>query len=484
MAPSGAPKAKEAAKAKAAPGEGKAAKAKAAKKARVVEEEEGPKVEAPDWDAHNLELEKIQAAVTGLQEQQAALQEKITERSGGKEEYFKQREGFRVQLDAFQTKIQELLDKRESIQKNLGDKKTEGMEMKTKLNKMKRSIGYTSEADIDERIRFIEVQLMTETMPLKQEKDYMKEISELKRNRPQVGKIGAMEANLQDRDTGAGLKENIGVINEQLGQYFTAKKSVSEGLKALNEGRSDQMGDLPALIKQKEEFALKIREKQNERSKVRDEFREKEREFNQWKNDQRKARQAKVQEQWQAQEAERKMDRLKKKAGEMDQQPHVHEVTLIEQTIAFCKSLIAEKGTEKKEEAKEIDHGKLDGLELLTKKEEFYYAPTATKKKGKKKSSKEGSKSIKHNAETFKLFDQLKLNAPISTDDIPATLEQLEVQLEGFQGKIADWERHRDEMKEKILSGQVDEVEEVAKEEEVKEEVKEEEKEEDKKEEE
>merc|ERR1712194_245478 len=63
-------------------------------------------------------------------------------------------------------------------------------------------------------------------------------------------------------------------------------------------------------------------------------------------------------------------------------------------------------------------------------------------------------KSIKHNAVTFKLFDQLKLNAPTTTDDIPALLEKLEEQLAGFQEKVKEWELSRDEMKAKILAGE------------------------------
>merc|ERR1712113_1245557 len=96
-------------------------------------------------------------------------------------------------------------------------------------------------------------------------------------------------------------------------------------------------------------------------------------------------------------------------------------------------------------------------MEVLAKKEdrdEFYFVPTAKKKgKSKNKGGKaEGSaKPIKHNAETFRLFDQLKLDAPITTDDIPAVLEKLEAQLESYKEKVQEWEEKRDEMKRKIL---------------------------------
>merc|ERR1712039_370069 len=76
-------------------------------------------------------------------------------------------------------------------------------------------------------------------------------------------------------------------------------------------------------------------------------------------------------------------------------------------------------------------------------------------KKGKSKAkadkSEGSSKPIKHNAETFRLFDQLKLDAPITTNDIPALLVKLEEQLEMYKEKVKVWEEKRDEMKRKIL---------------------------------
>lgn len=87
------------------------------------------------------------------------------------------------------------------------------------------------------------------------------------------------------------------------------------------------------------------------------------------------------------------------------------------------------------------------------REEEFYYAPTKKGKASKAKGKKDGgsTKPIKHNAETFKLFATLEIDAPITTDDIPATLAKLEAEMESYQEKIKDWEAKRDEMKAQIL---------------------------------
>merc|ERR1719437_295938 len=227
--------------------------------------------------------------------------------------------------------------------------------------------------------------------------------------------------------------------------YRDGKRQVSEKMKELTEGRQAQLGDLPQIIEKRDEISKKIQEKVQERNALRDDFRAKEREFNNYLAEQRKIRYQKQQAERDARQAEYDKMKRVKAAEKLDEQPHIQEMTLIEQTILFCKSLTQTKEAEEKKEAKEIKHDLKDGMEILTKKEdrqEFYFVPTAKKKsKSKNKGGKEGgsSKPIKHNAETFRLFDKLKLDAPITTDDIPAIMEKLEAQMESYKEKVEEW---------------------------------------------
>merc|ERR1719253_1759793 len=101
--------------------------------------------------------------------------------------------------------------------------------------------------------------------------------------------------------------------------------------------------------------------------------------------------------------------------------------------------------------------------------DEFCVNPKAKKGKKSKGAKAEGSstKPIKHSAETFQLFSKLKLDAPITTADIPDLLEKLEEQLKDYKEKVATWEEKKEEMKKKILEG-ADGEEEKAEEEEKK----------------
>merc|ERR1712185_294046 len=113
------------------------------------------------------------------------------------------------------------------------------------------------------------------------------------------------------------------------------------------------------------------------------------------------------------------------------------------------------------EEKKDVVYNNKAGEEVLMKKEdradEWFFMPT---KKGKAAKKAKGTgeqdmskKPIKHNAETFKLFDNLKLDAPITVADIPPLLEKLNEQMDMYQKKVKEWEENKEELKRKIKEG-------------------------------
>merc|ERR1711862_836109 len=180
-----------------------------------------------------------------------------------------------------------------------------------------------------------------------------------------------------------------------------------------------------------------------------------------WQAEQRRIRNEKYQEERKAKDAEWKLQKMAKEVEKLDENPYVSQITLIEQTMQFCKGLLPQEETKDKEEKKETVFNNKDGEVVLGKKEdraeEFYFAPTK-KKGGAKKANKPAEdltkKSIKHNAETFKLFDSLGLEAPITVADVPALMEKLDKQMESYQEKVKAFEEQKEEMKRKILEGE------------------------------
>merc|ERR1719498_2218554 len=112
----------------------------------------------------------------------------------------------RAQLDHWSSKMDEIKKEKEKITGKIEEDKAASIQAKNDLQKMKKSIGYSSEADIDDRIASIEFKLWTDTIALKEEKALMKELSELKKSRPKVAQVKTMEENLQTGDRGQGAK--------------------------------------------------------------------------------------------------------------------------------------------------------------------------------------------------------------------------------------------------------------------------------------
>merc|ERR1712087_645070 len=304
-----------------------------------------------------------------------------------------------------------------------GNSKEEGIKMKNDLAKMKKSIGYNSEVEIDNRIATIEFKLNTESIPLKEEKKYLLELQELKRNRPKVSKVNKLEGDLtafKEGSSTADMKAIVQEINAAMAKHREEKKAIQEKLGKIREARDAKLGDVPRWFDERKELGEKVQEKIKEKNAIRDEFRAKEKEYYAYLAEVCKARQEKYQEERKAWEKEREQQNKLKKAERLEEQPYVAEITLIEQTIAFCNSLTQKKAEDAKEEKKEIAHDNPEGTQVLMKKEdrdnEFYMMPAKGKKAKAKKGAKadggEKAKPIKHNAETFRLFDQLKLDAP------------------------------------------------------------------------
>merc|ERR1711865_703630 len=244
---------------------------------------------------------------------------------------------------------------------------------------------------------------------------------------------------------GAGLREK--------------KKEIQERFTALTEARKEQMGDVTGVMEEREGRQKKLQELIVQRTALRDGFNEQKREFQTYMAEQRRVKQEKYQEDRKVQQEEGRISKLEKQIEALDDQPHVAEITLIEQTEKWCKDLMPKDATVTKEEKKETVFNTKDGEEVLASKssrdEEMYSVPAKAKKKGRvvKADGDASKKPIKHNAETFKLFDSLKLDAPITTADIPAILVKLGEKKAFYEGKVKEWEENKEDMKRKIKEG-------------------------------
>jgi len=457
MAPSG-PPAKADAKAKAKP----EAKPKPKPKAKAEKDETEQYIQKPSKDDMEANCQVITDAIEGLKQKKKDLEDKVSDGKGAREEYYKRKAEISGKIAQFKEKIDRLHEEKDKFNQDVNDAKGQKTAAAQELKKMKASIGWKSEEEMDQRMLEIELSLQVDTLPLKKEKELLKELSELKKNRPKIAQVNAKEETLKDMDIGVN-KATRNEINTQIREWMQAKAKVLEERTALEAEYTGKFAD-DNVFEEKKKLQEKIKEKMEERQKIRDAFREEERQYWEAMKKKREEQQERIAREREERNKEWQERQKQRKVEKMDEQPYVADITLIEQTIKFCKSLSSGKEEKQEEEKKEIDHKNMDGLQVLGKKDErdeFWFEPTKGKKsKGSKQKATPSAKPIKHNAETFKLFDQLKLDAPLTVDQIPDLLEKLEAKLVVFQEKVAKWEQTKEEKKAKILAGEdVDEDE-------------------------
>jgi len=383
------------------------------------------------------------------------LSKKIDARSTGKDEFFTAKNELRKKMDDCQAVVDKCVKDKETISKQLGDQAAAEKEKRQELNSAKRKLAYQTEDEIDQAISEMEFRMMTGTMPLKEEKETLKQISELKKSKQKIREVKGLEAKVEGGGDLASkalpLKEQREVLNEKIREAKEEKKNYSAQYGKLMEMRNKQMQDMPDLFEKRGELSKEIGEKVKERNSLRDAFREKERAYNAYLAEQRAIRAERARAEREKRNAEWEERKKARELEKAEEQPFLTETTLIEQTIAWCKAQMPKEETAKTEEKKVTEYNNPEGAKILQKKndreEEFYFAPTKRKGPkaggGKKKAT---SNAIKHNVETFKLFDTLKLDAPITTDEIPALLEKLDSQLAGYMVKVEAWKKEREDI--------------------------------------
>merc|ERR1719161_527810 len=136
-------------------------------------------------------------------------------------------------------------------------------EAKQQLSKMKGSLGFTSEEDINKRIADIEFEMWTSSMSLKDEKKALAEIAELKRCKPKVTKLHRMEAdmNAKPQTNTDAIRDQTKVIAGSMKEAKEEKRLIAAEYAKLNEERQKQMGDMSELFEERQKISAAIQEK-------------------------------------------------------------------------------------------------------------------------------------------------------------------------------------------------------------------------------
>jgi len=430
------------------------------KEKKEVKEETENKMQKPDKAAFEAEAKEINEKIDKMQKELKELSAQISGKGAGKDVYHTKKGEIRDKINLESDALNKLHERKDQIMKSIKAGKESAQAAQQAFQNAKKELQYRTVDDMDRRLAEIENAMTHTSISLKEEKKMLEEIKQLKKQRPKVSKIDAQESQAREQKEAAkaesvGSKEELDAIWQEITSHKAARDKLYDSLKELNEERESQTGDVSSLFAQREELNAKIKEQFEARTQLRNDFKEKENQYYDYERQQRKLRQEKAQEERDKRKQEYKQAERQRKVDRLDEPDFLHEMSILQQTMKFCKSFMPKE--EKSEQTKaEITHTNPDTHTVLASKkdraEEMYFV--ATKKGKAAKKAKAAATQIRHNAVTFKLFKELDLDAPITTDDIPGVIEQLEKKTQYYQDQLKVWEDTREQRKAAILAGE------------------------------
>eukprot|EP00397_Hematodinium_sp_SG-2012_P027020 GEMP01028361.1.p1 GENE.GEMP01028361.1~~GEMP01028361.1.p1 ORF type:complete len:462 (+),score=149.81 GEMP01028361.1:250-1635(+) len=402
----------------------------------------------PNKQAYEEKSADIFANINKLKAKRAELHKEIkakkTESPEQKKTWSMLRTAFQEHVDT----MSELTKQMQQLKAELKQATAKEQAQRRELYKMRNACLAKSTEEIDRRIKSIEFQLWTSSLSLSAEKRELQDIALLKRCRPKVAQLEQLERNHFNVNAWQATKEALFLVRSKLEHVWNEKQGVKDEMNALNVQKAEDAKDVKPLEHEVQDINWEIDELYQAGWDAREAFRAEERVYRDQQNEIRRAaeekRRAEVEKRREEFERQKKVKMMEK----LMEQPHVAEKQLLEQTLNFCISLLPKTEKEEKKEVGLKLSSPEEGLVMLPKKtdreEDFFSAPAKQKGLRKKGKQRRLPDSIKHNGETFKLFHALRISAPVTLTELPATIERLEKDLVEYNVKIKIWEAKRD----------------------------------------
>lgn len=417
---------------------------------KLAEVEKAPA--KPDDSMYETQLDALAKEIDEKKDKIKAIAAKIEVRNEGKEQYEQDKKELHNRATDTQNRISDLFKQRTALRNEENDAKKAERERKNNLKRMERDVESMSEEKIDAKIREIEFSMHTKSMDLKTEKSLMRDIAQLKKQKPEAARNAANYEKMKEENAVSAVDPNkssadrLGELSTEIDELKAKSEKEWEAIKALKDARAKQLDGLSELTEGKKALRDDCEKLVAKKKEVIDAKRAAQKAYNDWDRNQRVERQkkrnaenARMKAEWDAETARKELEKPN---------PYLDQTTLLTQTIDYCKTLVAADQPKEKDAVPEaIDTSNMpDNARVLLKKgdrdTEVFHA--CTKKKNlRQKANKKNVGIVKHQADTFATFAQLEIPAPTTTQDVVVTLERLQEKLAMYNAKVAVWEETR-----------------------------------------
>lgn len=434
--------------------------------AEVETKKKSTRAQQPDKAEQEDTLKIVQSQISKHMDDMKVINQKIREKSTGKEEFQQRKAVMKAKLDEYQAYIKQYENDKQAHYDAIKETNNASRQLSSEMKNVQATripgldANIRNAEDAKKHMADIDRKMQTTTMSLKQEKLYMEILKELKKQIPKLTQASAMSDSVEAGKSSVVQphRDEVNKLNTLISEAREAKKQQMQQYQKLIEQRSTVMKDMPALFDQRDQCNKKLGNAHMQKKALIEDFRSKEK---QYYAQQAEMRQVKFDKQ-RADRLERQADnesrRLVGAEAAEEEQPYLYETTLLEQTICYCESLIKKPET-KEVVAQTINHSGIipEGAQIIKSKEdredEFFFAPkgkSKNKSKAKGQVKTDGPKGpsaddkIKHNVETLTVFGKVGVKPPIVIGDVEPIIKELKKKLDSYSDKVKKWNEDKE----------------------------------------
>ena len=220
------------------------------------------------------------------------------------------------------------------------------------------------------------------------------------------------------------MQENLNKLRSELDAVYKklgAKKEKKEEKEEEEKKEEKKEDPFKKLNDEWKEISDKIEAKRKEKKEVIDNFYKQRRLYNDFSFANRRQKAARAFLERKEQEAAEAEAERKEQEELLKRHPFEREMKLCDDLIAYLKSLETKetKATEKAAQTFEVP----EGMTLLKKEEEVYYAEAPKKQKRNRKDRKQKKAGFSHALDTLQSFAVIRVTAPLTEEEVKSTLD-------------------------------------------------------------
>lgn len=320
-------------------------------------------------------------------------------------------------------------------------------EKKKEIKTIIDTVGFSSEAEVDAKIKDLDAQVGAGRMTLLEEKKTVEQIGKLRRSRKQLAAIGEKQKAVDELQ--AKIQEIKGTSKNPEANALSDKyKELQTELDGIKAQQDAAYKELNSLRDERSKLQAQQREKWDAMKKYKDEYHTNRKAFNNWEREQKQKAWERQKSERDRIEKERKLERAQKMLAEASDPAYLDEIRRGNSLLHFFDpsfvaektSLITSSGLAAQADRKVDDSG-IKGVKIVSKKaNDDEYMPAAKKGKKGKKNTASASKTSSYNCPPSVIEDCafMGIDPPVNAEEVPAVIEKIKAKLDHWKADQAN----------------------------------------------